>query len=319
MWSEMILEFFEMLKVFIRVTASLVFLSQCFSVHSAQVEGGLMFSLSNISTCFLAGFAHDELEKREVQPSIQAAFNKSDRMVIEVVTSQPISEMERSRKFKPLIRDDVKVDREISELNEKFLAKLKPLGNWLDTSSQVKAGTPSHLYAMFIQATGRALHLRKSHFTDLKPGVDKLLLNDAFKRGMPIVGLESQDLHTNLWYLLSDVGMRRQLLIDNYNYVLQESLLIAEKRMQDSIYIGNLKEFEASFSSLYKDFPSLKFYGFSLLGERNKFWVNKILDEIQVPHSRPCFISVGAGHLVGENGLLNLLENRGVKIERVTP
>ncbi|MEO5908878.1 MAG: TraB/GumN family protein, partial [Ginsengibacter sp.] len=53
-------------------------------------------------------------------------------------------------------------------------------------------------------------------------------------------------------------------------------------------------------------------YNDLLLNDRNKNWV-KQLKEIMKKES--VFVAVGAGHLIGEEGLINLLKTQGYKVE----
>jgi len=48
--------------------------------------------------------------------------------------------------------------------------------------------------------------------------------------------------------------------------------------------------------------------------ERNKYWMKSIPDLIE---KKSCFIAVGAGHLVGETGLINQLRKLGFTVEPV--
>lgn len=52
-----------------------------------------------------------------------------------------------------------------------------------------------------------------------------------------------------------------------------------------------------------------------LLTQRNREWIKFI--ETLDPKNTPVFIAVGAGHLPGETGLLQLLDNAGYQIERL--
>ena len=52
----------------------------------------------------------------------------------------------------------------------------------------------------------------------------------------------------------------------------------------------------------------------SLIVERNNNWVPQI--EACMARSQPCFVVVGAAHLIGPDGLLTLLKKKGYKIEQ---
>lgn len=51
-----------------------------------------------------------------------------------------------------------------------------------------------------------------------------------------------------------------------------------------------------------------------LLDDRNKRWVPEILKRTQ---GENCFVAVGAGHLFGPHGLLQLLQRRGIRLTRI--
>ena len=52
-----------------------------------------------------------------------------------------------------------------------------------------------------------------------------------------------------------------------------------------------------------------------LLDKRNNSWIPKLKTKMQ---SKACFIAVGAGHLGGENGLINLLKKQGYTVEPIS-
>jgi uncharacterized protein YbaP (TraB family) len=52
----------------------------------------------------------------------------------------------------------------------------------------------------------------------------------------------------------------------------------------------------------------------SLIVERNNNWVPQI--EACMAKPQPCFVVVGAAHLIGPDGLLTLLKKKGYKIEQ---
>lgn len=79
------------------------------------------------------------------------------------------------------------------------------------------------------------------------------------------------------------------------NVYLQENLT----EMSDLIYIGD---------------PMIAKYSDLLLDQRNKNWVGKIET---MTKEKSSFFAVGAGHLIGENGLLTLLEKEGFSIQPI--
>lgn len=60
--------------------------------------------------------------------------------------------------------------------------------------------------------------------------------------------------------------------------------------------------------------PEFKGHEKELIQDRNLNWMNTLVYEMK---HQPCFIAVGAGHLAGEKGILNLLSQAGYTIEAV--
>lgn len=57
-----------------------------------------------------------------------------------------------------------------------------------------------------------------------------------------------------------------------------------------------------------------KVYTETLVDKRNANWIAKLENFIQ---KEPCFIAVGAGHLAGEKGIINLLRKQGYTVEAI--
>jgi uncharacterized protein YbaP (TraB family) len=52
-----------------------------------------------------------------------------------------------------------------------------------------------------------------------------------------------------------------------------------------------------------------------LVDKRNNNWIPKLVDLFS---KKSCFVAVGAGHLAGENGLINLLKKQGYTVEPIS-
>ncbi len=90
-----------------------------------------------------------------------------------------------------------------------------------------------------------------------------------------------------------------------------DSLKLQTKEMMRVYRSGNLD----SLALFMKETsPELMEFEDILLTNRNKAWIPKITTMI---HQKPTFIAVGAAHLTGEFGVLNLLKQEGYKITPV--
>ncbi|MFM8534530.1 MAG: TraB/GumN family protein [Acidimicrobiia bacterium] len=125
------------------------------------------------------------------------------------------------------------------------------------------------------------------------------------------------------------INMKRQALetlqyqldrFDGMSLPLQEALLkstLADldvevgnvKEMAQAWAFGNVSAIEKLTLASLKEAPELYT---RLLSERNNNWMPQV--EGCVKHNAGCFIVVGAAHLVGPDGLPNLLEKKGYKV-----
>ena len=72
---------------------------------------------------------------------------------------------------------------------------------------------------------------------------------------------------------------------------------------------GNTPEMEDLILEGIEDSPELQMINKKLLDERNYSMEEKI--EVFLQDDETYFVVVGAGHLVGENGIINLLKGKG--------
>ena len=88
--------------------------------------------------------------------------------------------------------------------------------------------------------------------------------------------------------------------------------IISENARLDSLYVsGNL---DALYDMLIETEDMTEAEKFLFVDERNIAWLSKIEEYIK---QEPCFIAVGALHLPGNDGLINLLRKAGYKVKAV--
>lgn len=88
-----------------------------------------------------------------------------------------------------------------------------------------------------------------------------------------------------------------------------------KKELNDMLAIYKTEDIEAmvKFTKESENVLTSK-YDDILLNDRNKNWISKIGD---VAKTKPTFFGVGAAHLGGEKGVINLLRQQGYKVEAV--
>jgi hypothetical protein len=76
---------------------------------------------------------------------------------------------------------------------------------------------------------------------------------------------------------------------------------------------GERKTLEKLSNKYVKKYPELKIYYKKLLTDRNINMAKK-LDEMLKTNKNSYFVVVGGGHLVGKDGIIELLQKKGYKV-----
>lgn len=140
--------------------------------------------------------------------------------------------------------------------------------------------------------------------------MDIYLQQDARRMSKSVIGLETYSFQIKLLTSLLDMPLREQ-----YDGVIE-----AFKNKDESMrQVEQLKEIYKSFDleKLAQFMQSLD--GFEnlsnrVLDSRNEVWIEKIPS---IMRDKSTLFAVGAGHLVGEKGILTLLQNQGYKVTAV--
>jgi hypothetical protein len=85
------------------------------------------------------------------------------------------------------------------------------------------------------------------------------------------------------------------------------------KEIDQMVSIYKTQDIDALYQ-LISQSPEFKGHEKELISGRNIKWMNTLLYEMKQQAS---FVAVGAGHLAGEQGVLNLLEKQGYQVEAV--
>ncbi len=144
---------------------------------------------------------------------------------------------------------------------------------------------------------------------DPQSGVEQQLEHQAQADGKPISGLETLDEQLGALQGMSnaDQGRFLDMVVDEMHDVAGETQSVVNAWRS-----GNAAKLAALLSDEYKSFPNLYRV---LVSERNKRWVPQI--ETLLHGNQDAFVVVGALHLVGDGGLLELLRRDGFKPEQL--
>ena len=144
---------------------------------------------------------------------------------------------------------------------------------------------------------------------DPEAGVEQQLEHRAQSDGKPTAGLETLDQQLGFFQTLTNDQQNKflDLTLDDLHEVDTEfqQVIGAWRR-------GDADKLAALLSDEYKEFPAL--YQL-LVTQRNRSWEPQIQRYLHDSHNY--FVVVGALHLVGQGGLLELLRKDGFKIEQL--
>lgn len=137
-------------------------------------------------------------------------------------------------------------------------------------------------------------------------GVEEELVKIAKEDKKEIKGLETMQFQASVFDSIPYEWQAKELLKNI------DSFTVYKKEFATMLSFYKNQEMDSIKTMLGKsEFGSDK-YDDLLLNNRNKNWVNQLND---IMKKESVFVAVGAGHLVGEKGLISLLKKEGYKVE----
>lgn len=143
-------------------------------------------------------------------------------------------------------------------------------------------------------------------------GVDRAILTQANALGLPVEGLETAD--EQFAYLSSLDGDAGKALVQQTVEDLRDAKTLFD-RLLTAWASGNPALLEQELvDRTATESPAVNE---ALLIARNRNWLPKLRQRLLEPGTT--FVAVGAGHLVGPDGLVSLLRAEGVTVEQIDP
>lgn len=288
-----------------RRTAAIVALVALVVSGAAAQTGAKSFLwkvTSGARVMYLAGSIHAlSRDVYPLNPAYQRAFDASDALVEEInldeanmLTAGPLllskGMFTDGRTFNGVVSKDT-ANLVASHLDNTPLAidliqNMKPwmVAMMLDAMEMQKAGMDPNL------------------------GLDKFFFDKATAGGKMVIGLETAEYQIDRFDTMpmqTQEQMLRSTLADIDAEHRELTMLVGAWKRGDAAAIQ--KEMLGSF----KDTPGA--YS-SLVVERNRNWIPQLDRCLARP--MPCFVIVGAAHLVGPDGLLALLQRKGYRVEQ---
>jgi len=281
----------------------LTFLSLSYSISYAE-KNFLWRVQSKRNTVYVLGSIH--LLKKDVYPlsrTIEGAFEKSDVLAVEANVND-ISRLDIGKLMESAFYP-------VSDSLEKHVSG-KTFS--LIKEETARAGLPMELVynqrPWFLGLTLESIELMKAGY-DPNYGIDKYFLSKAEGR-KKISELESLDYQINLLAGLNDEEQELFLL-----YTLRELKILVQEvdKLVDAWKSGAVEKMESTITkSLAEDRRFYTIYD-KLIYKRNRNMAQKI--EGYLKTNGTYFVVIGAAHLLGDKGIIQLLKDRGYSVEQL--
>lgn len=178
-----------------------------------------------------------------------------------------------------------------------------------DFAEQIKnkLGIDASMFQQFKPFFLISMIAMKSFTCENQSSYEMNLIEMAKKNKIDIAGLESSHAQLQIFDQMNNQDIKAMLL---------ESLQqIDEDQTEFKTMITHYKNQDIdALYNLISSSPEFKGHEKELISGRNIQWMNTLLYEMK---NTPCFVAVGAGHLAGEQGVLNLLADKGYTVEAV--
>lgn len=292
---------------FLLAIYALLFVWSAFSAQDAfcQPRKSFLWKIqSETNTVYVLGSIH--FSKREIYPlhqEIENAFDRSDFLVVEAnVNDIGKADVQRLVVGALYPAEDTLKKHVSPETYERVKKEMGRFGIPLELIEKQKP--------WFLAMTLVALESIKLGL-DPKLGIDVHFLSRAEGK-KKILELESLDYQINILSGLSEKDQELFLL-----YTLKD-LNIMEQELDKMIQAwtsGDTKAMESLMTKGVSEDKSLSSIYEKIIYERNRKMASKIRDFLKTKETY--FIVVGAGHLVGSEGIIELLKRDGYRVEQL--
>jgi len=270
---------------------------------SAEDKNCLWKIETDNNTVYFLGSIH--MLKKEcypLDPAIQDAYNDAQIVVFEVnIDSSQSSRAQQKIMVKAISKDNTSLkDKLGTDTYQRAAQILKEAGVNI---SQFDMFEP-----WFFSISLMAMKIQQLGF-DPSYGIDYHFFNKAKKEGKQISSLETIDFQISLFDELNiedQEAMVKQTL-DEID-LLEEEL----QKMIDLWNTGDTEQLEQMVLKSFKNHPRI-YHAFLI--ERNKAWIDTI--EALLKEDKNSLIISGTAHLLGDSGVLSLLETKGYTVKQL--
>lgn len=151
--------------------------------------------------------------------------------------------------------------------------------------------------------------ISQGYFGDETASYDLAIMEMANEKKIPLVGLETIEQQLGFFDAIPPIEMANMIMASIGNYDDEK------KQIKKLMEIYSEQAVDKLIPLMKKQSPELMVYDDIFLYNRNKAWIPKLEEEMAAKH---CFIAVGAAHLFGEGGVIDLLKKEGYTVTAVS-
>ncbi len=271
---------------------------------------------SNGNEVYLLGSIHVGYEDMYPLPQyVLDAYKKSDTLAVEcdIIAFEEDANATTAMLSKFMYLDGTTIEDHISTNVYQQAVEILKSNNYY---SSVMDYYTAYMWSEFINAFMQS----KSQY-EAEYGIDRFFINEAYDDKKPIAEVESVEFQYNMFANFSD-GLQEMLLqstiasyyADNYDEQIEEMLDAWCKGDADKIV--EMARPDSDNVLLTEDQKKLlKEYDDALIVNRNRTMTDYA--EQALRSGDTVFICVGAAHVVGDDGMVQQLKDRGYKVEQI--
>lgn len=264
---------------------------------------GLMFQASSSNTtAYLLGSLHiAKADFYPMSPKVEAAYRQADTVAVEADATNTTALQGLMGKLTYTAPDTLQ--QHLSPATWRSLTEL-----FGPAAEQFQALKPALL------AGGLVIELGKSVGLDATQGADVHFIGRAKADGKRLVELESLEFQANLLDSLSDEEGESMLteLIDS---VKRRELFTELDQLMAAWKSGDAPALLSLFEASNEKTAASRRMAKALFDDRNEGMADKLRK--LMTSGRKVFVVVGAGHLVGQNSVIELLRKQGMTVTQV--
>lgn len=264
-----------------------------------QNENSLLYKISGNrieKPSYIFGTIHISCDA-QIDKEVLSALNNTTQMYLELDMDDPEMQMNMMKNMS--MKDGVTIKSLVSEedyylLDKYLMSKMKVSADLINTYK------PFIISSMFLTT-----------LLDCTPeSFENELVKVSTSQKESVYGLETVEEQMAIFDKIPYKVQARELINSIRNDFKDDKLeldellhLYGDKNLNEMEHV-----FKKSKSAMMTDYEDL------LLKNRNKTWIPKIE---KISKEKPTFFGVGAAHLIGEFGIINLLRKSGYKVEAV--